>query len=189
MIKSDKTIVFHPTAQGGIRMKQLFLAGAGWLFLAFGNLSNFMTAGDAEMIWYANLPTASTAEALYGTHQFFTEQWPEDDRSLSFQPADIEGLTASEFSVRLPNNGCSAFVDIIAKIDEETYVNVTPFAEWKSGDETVAYAYNGRITAKGKGTTVITASSAGAEVLIDVEVENEVDLEAEIERLNEEMSR
>ena len=159
-------------------MKQLFLAGAGWLFLAFGNLSNFMTAGDAEMIWYANLPTASTAE-----------QWPEDDRSLSFQPADIEGLTASEFSVRLPNNGCSAFVDIIAKIDEETYVNVTPFAEWKSGDETVAYAYNGRITAKGKGTTVITASFAGAEVLIDVEVENEVDLEAEIERLNEEMSR
>ena len=93
-------------------------------------------------------------------------------------------MIASDTFVNIPYNGRSEFVDIIAKIDDDTYVNVTSVVDWESEDDDIAYAYNGRILARNQGDTTVKASLAGFDVLIEVEVEDYIDLEAEVERLN-----
>lgn len=133
-----------------------------------------------ETTWYHNLPTASTAEELFGTHQFATER--DMEGIPSGKEIILEELISSAYSVRIPYNGRSAFVDIIAKIDDNAYADVTSVVDWQSEDNEVAYAYDGRIMATGQGDTTVKASLAGVEVVIHVTVENHRDLEEDIER-------
>lgn len=187
-------------------MKKLLFVCTGCFLMAFCSITNSIAAKADETVWYEDLPTASTAEELFGTHVFAAEcnspeiKLPEmtesnADSALQATPSQaapardsdtnvLEELIASDTFVSIPYNGRSKFVDIVAKIDDNTYVNVTSVVDWESEDNDVAYADNGRILARGQGSTTVKASLAGFDVLIDVEVENYIDLEAEIERLN-----
>ncbi len=129
---------------------------------------------------YDNLPKGTNAEELLGTHHFSTEN---DFEYTSPSAEQMNGnapkeLISSHYHVSLPNNLYSEFVDIIARIDDNTYVNVTDLIEWNVEDDVVAYVYDGRIMANEKGSTVVTASFAGFEISIDVVVEETVDLKA-----------
>ena len=181
-------------------MKKLLFVSTGCFLMAFCTITNTIAAKAEEDPWYKDLPTATTAEELFGTHVFFTEgkspeiKLPEiaesnTDDTLLATPSQatpsqvsysqdydtnvLEGLIASETSVSIPYNGRSEFIDIIAKIDDDTYVNVTSVVDWESEDNDIAYAYNGRILANDQGSTTIKASLAGFDVLIDVEVEKQ----------------
>lgn len=187
-------------------MRKLLFVSTGCFLMAFCSITNSIVAKADEELWYEDLPTATTAEELFGTHIFSTEskltkiKLPETaesnvDNILLATPSQaayskdydtnvLEELITSDTSVSIPYNGRSEFIDIIAKIDDDTYVNVTSVVDWESENNDIAYAYNGRILANDQGSTTIKASLAGLDVLIDVEVEDYIDLEAEIERLN-----
>ncbi len=186
-------------------MKKLLFAVTGCFLMAFCSITNPVVVKADEAVWYEDLPTASTAEELFGTHIFSTENNPtkirlskitepnnnellatpsQATRSQDSDIAILEELIASDTSVSIPYNGRSKFIDIIAKIDDDTYVNVTSVVDWESEDNGIAYAYNGRILARDEGITTVKASLANVNVLIDVVVEDYIDLEAEIERLN-----
>lgn len=179
-------------------MKRLLFVGASCFLIVFCIFTNSIVVKADEATWYEDLPTASTAEELFGTHRFSTEGRTTDikiptvtnsdtDRSTLATPSNaniLEELIASDYAVSIPYNGRSEFVDVIAKIDEDTYVDVTSVVTWESEDYEIAYADDGRIIANNQGTTVITASLAGVDISIDVVVEDYIDLEAEIERLN-----
>lgn len=178
-------------------MKRLLFAGASCLLMAFFIFTSSIVVKADEATWYEELPTASTAEELFGTHRFSTEsemaeiKIPEAtnsnaDRTTLATPsnANILELIASDYAVSIPCNGRSEYVDIIAKINEDTYVDVTSVVTWESEAAEIAYAYDGRIMAINQGITVIKASLAGVDISIDVVVEDYIDLEAEIDRLN-----
>lgn len=167
-------------------MIQLLLA-AGCFLAAISGTGDINTAKTDETPWYQGLPTASTAEELFGTHVFSTEGGDYELKIPETTESDtkiLEELIVSDPDVRIPYNGRSEFVEIIAKVDGDTYVDVTSVVDWESEDYEIAYAYNGRIMAKNQGSTTITASLGGKAVSIDVAVENYMDLEGEIERLN-----
>lgn len=145
--------------------------GVTWQYAEMENNRRIKELNLAEeTAWYRDLPTASTAEELFGTHQFATER--NTEIILSENEITFEELIVSENSVSIPYQGRSAFVDIIAKIDDHTYADVTSVVDWHSEDNEVAHAYDGRITAKGQGNTTVKASLAGMDVVIGVTVES-----------------
>lgn len=87
-------------------------------------------------------------------------------------------LSVSQSAVTIKHNGASAFLDVIAKFKDGSTKNVNELAEWKSKNQDIAIAYDGRILAMGKGITNVTVSYKGFTQEIKVKVTEYKDLEA-----------
>mgnify|MGYP000704023573 FL=1 len=143
----------------------------------------FSTEGKSPKVTLPEITSESnTNNILLATPSQATPSQATD--SEKYEANALEELIASDTSVSIPYNGRSEFIEIIAKINDDTYVDVTSVVDWESENNDIAYAYNGRILARDQGATTVKASLAGLDVLIDVEVEDYIDLEAEVERLN-----
>lgn len=143
----------------------------------------FSTEGKSPKVTLPEITSESnTNNILLATPSQATPSQATD--SEKYEANALEELIASDTSVSIPYNGRSEFIEIIAKINDDTYVDVTSVVDWESENNDIAYAYNGRILARDQGATTVKASLVGLDVLIDVEVEDYIDLEAEVERLN-----
>jgi hypothetical protein len=68
---------------------------------------------------------------------------------------EVVSLSLSITDVLIESNGYSEYVDVIAINKNGSSKNVNYEAVWKSSDNNVAVAYDGRILAQGKGNAVI----------------------------------
>lgn len=89
---------------------------------------------------------------------------------------EIVSLSLSTTDVLIESNGYSEYVDAIAINKNGSSKNVNYEAVWKSSDNNVAVAYEGRILAQGKGNAVITVSYGDIEKKIFVTVLKEDNL-------------
>lgn len=83
-------------------------------------------------------------------------------------------LSVSSDNISIEYKGQSKFVTVIAKFDNNTTVDVSESKDvtWNVDNSNVVVAYEGRILAQGKGSTVVTASYNGISKKINVTVTN-----------------
>lgn len=94
--------------------------------------------------------------------------------------ANSLNLSVSKNSVTLSNKGESEFIDAIVKLEDGRGLNVNLDAEWKTDNQDVAIAYEGRILATGKGNAVVSVLYNGIQKDIKVKVLKAINYEAEV---------
>ncbi|WP_438446012.1 Ig-like domain-containing protein [Gorillibacterium sp. sgz5001074] len=106
-------------------------------------------------------PGQATVTAVYGTESV----------SMSVGVSLVKRLELSETDLFLHKNGTGS-VKLTAYYADGTSENVTSKAVWSSGNESVAYADHGSVTAAATGQTTITAAYGGktASLIVDVAV-------------------
>lgn len=103
--------------------------------------------------------------------------------------SESSGLTVNENDVTIEMSGASAFVDVIIKDSEGKEVNVNTLVEWKTDNQDVAIAYEGRILATGKGKTTVSVTYGEYTEKIKVKVKKNLDITAlEEEIIKKELS-
>lgn len=103
----------------------------------------------------------------------------------SISKIESSGLTVNENDVTIEMSGASAFVDVMFKDSEGEDVNVNTLVEWKTDNQDVAIAYDGRILATGKGKTTVTVTYGEYIEKIKIQVNKDLDITA----LEEEISK
>ena len=121
-------------------------------------------------------------EELYG---LAIQNYTVDDYIGTQENLDrTEDIIVSSDNVVIENNAESGWIDVIAKLDNGKYVNITDEVKWDSENYDIAYAFNGRILAEAPGETNITVKYGAFKKNIHVSILHYLDVAAEIERLD-----
>ncbi len=100
----------------------------------------FSTEGKSPKVTLPEITSESnTNNILLATPSQATPSQATD--SEKYEANALEELIASDTSVSIPYNGRSEFIEIIAKINDDTYVDVTSVVDWESENNDIAYAY------------------------------------------------
>lgn len=95
------------------------------------------------------------------TAQNFTteSEWFSNEGDPSVSPLAakrLEEILVEKQEIILEETGRVAFIDAIAKFDDNTYENIASLADWTSSNQEIVSVYAGQIIAGNKGTAVVT---------------------------------
>ena len=121
-------------------------------------------------------------EELYGLaiQHYTVDNYDYTQESLN----RTEDIILSSDNVIIENNAESEWIDVIAKLNNGKFINITNEVEWDSADYDIAYIFNGRVLAEAPGETNITVKYGSFEKNIRVTVLHYLDVAKEIERLD-----
>ena len=138
---------------------------------AFAEESKEMVFGDdyvpQSLVNYApDLSTNSENVRLYNSDNLKTTQ----------SGSEVNDIIVSKKEITIESNGYSEYIDIFGKLEDGTLKNITNEVNYKIDNENIAEWINGRILAKGKGSTKITFEYNNLKEDIFVTVQEYVDL-------------
>lgn len=122
------------------------------------------------------------------TAQNFTteSEWFSNEGDPSVSPLAakrLEEILVEKQEIILEETGRVAFIDAIAKFDDNTYENIASLADWTSSNQEIVSVYAGQIIAGNKGTAVVTVCYQELQKEIYVTVEETIDVAAKIEEI------
>lgn len=133
---------------------------------------------------------ADSMEELIGySQEAFYDYLSEEDGTAAQAEAqgiteyDICELLASKQEIVLAANGYVDYIDIIGRLSDGGYVNLSNQVEIAVADKTVASYFRGRLYGEGTGTTTVTAAYDGYTVSFQVSVEEYFDYDALMQQL------
>lgn len=135
-------------------------------------------AAEQELSQNANM--ADSVEELIGySQEAFYDYLSEEDGTAAQAEAQAQGITeydicellASKQEIVLAANGYVDYIDIIGRLSNGEYVNLSNQVEIAVEDAAVASYFRGRIYGEGTGTTTVTAAYDGYTVSFQVSVE------------------
>lgn len=152
-------------------------------FLVFTAGFNALTNHKAMAMERFQIIEKDSAEEFYGIaeKEYATEVLNDD---YKFDYNDLEDMLVLTDNIVIECSGKSAYVDVVGKLKNGKYINLTHLVEWQEGDIDIISAYDGRIIGDSNGKTILTIKYGSFEKVIPVEVLQYLDLEMEIEKTN-----
>ncbi|PHS30376.1 MAG: hypothetical protein COA82_11500 [Alkaliphilus sp.] len=155
------------------------------LFLSIG-LTVF---AETEVLRENNIRKSTNYEELIGlSGRLFSTEYCEFSRELekkrlnSILSKEIRNLIVSTDIVNFEASGTCHFADAIIEYADGTFENISDIAKWESKNSDIVGVYNGRISAKSKGSTTIIVSFLDFTKKIEVRVLENFDVQAAIEK-------
>lgn len=154
-------------------LKNIMLSIIVLVLMVFASPSQILAAISTEV---------DNPEELYGLafQNYTVDNYLYTQECLS----KTEDIILSSYNLIIENNAESEWIDVIAKLNNGKFINITNEVEWDSEDYDIAYIFNGRVFAESPGETNITVKYGVLKKNIHVTVLHYLDIAEEIEKLD-----